>query len=188
MYAMQYELPLPADYDMGTIRERVRVNGHRLDAFAGLGLKAYLIREGSPGNLYAPFYLWQNVDSMGKFLWGGAGFERIIASFGRPRVRHWTGVAFAPGPELPAVPRSATRDIRPLPPGGDLAAEVSAAVASLRAEADRPEVHSAALGIDPYHWEIVHFTLWRTESPASEPGDRFEVLHLSTPDLAHLAA
>src|SRR5689334_21206547 len=110
MYAMQYELPLPTDYDMGIIRERVRVTGHRLDAFAGLGLKAYLIREGSPGNLYAPFYLWQDTDTMGRFLWGGAGFERIIASFGRPRVRHWTGVAFQPGPALSADPRTATRD------------------------------------------------------------------------------
>jgi hypothetical protein len=188
MYAMQYELPLPTDYDMGIIRERVRVNGHRLDAFAGLGLKAYLIREGSPGNLYAPFYLWQDTGSMGRFLWGGAGFERIIASFGRPRVRHWTGVAFQPGPALATTPRSATRDIRGLPPGGDLTAEVSAAVASLRAEADRPEVHSMALGIDPHHWEVVRFTLWHNGSPTSEPGDRFEVLHLSTPELANLAA
>jgi hypothetical protein len=188
MYAMQYELALPTDYDMGIIRERVRVNGHRLDAFAGLGLKAYLIREGAPGNAYAPFYLWQKVDAMGEFLWGGAGFERIIASFGRPRVRHWTGVAFTPGPALSAVPASATRDIRPLPPGGDLTAEVATAVAALRADAGRPDVHSTAIGIDPYHWELVRFTLWLDDSPASEPGDRFEVLHLSTPELAGLAA
>jgi hypothetical protein len=61
MHAMQYEITLPADYDMEIIRERVATRGAALDDFAGLGLKAYLIRErgvdGSPVNQYAPFYL-----------------------------------------------------------------------------------------------------------------------------------
>jgi hypothetical protein len=45
MYASQYELTLPADYDMGVIRDRVARGGRLLDDRAGLGLKAYLIRE-----------------------------------------------------------------------------------------------------------------------------------------------
>lgn len=61
MYAMQYDIALPAGYDMTIIRERVATRGHALDDRAGLGLKAYLIRErgvaGSPVNQYAPFYL-----------------------------------------------------------------------------------------------------------------------------------
>lgn len=77
MYAMQYELTLPADYDMGIIRKRVAARGLATDIFPGLGLKAYLILErgveGSKVNQYAPFYLWTAISGMSRFLWGGAG-------------------------------------------------------------------------------------------------------------------
>ena len=32
MYAMQYEIPLPADYDMAIIRRRVASKGHLTDS------------------------------------------------------------------------------------------------------------------------------------------------------------
>lgn len=52
MHAMQYEITLPADYDMGIIHDRVATRGALLDTFPGLGLKAYCVRErgvdGSP--------------------------------------------------------------------------------------------------------------------------------------------
>lgn len=44
MHAMQYEITLPGDYDMGIIRRRVAGRGAATDAFSGLGLKAYAIR------------------------------------------------------------------------------------------------------------------------------------------------
>ncbi len=37
MYAMQYEITLPADYDMGIIRARVATGGNALDDLPGLG-------------------------------------------------------------------------------------------------------------------------------------------------------
>ncbi|MGW6268448.1 MULTISPECIES: DUF4865 family protein [unclassified Streptomyces] len=100
MHAMQYEITLPADYDMGIIRNRVAAKGHLLDDYAGLGAKAYLIRErgvdGSPVNQYAPFYLWNTPEGMNSFLWG-PGFQGIVEDFGRPEVQHWGGVAFVEG-------------------------------------------------------------------------------------------
>jgi hypothetical protein len=45
MIAMQYQINLPADYDMGIIRTRVARTGHLLDHYPGLGVKAFLIRE-----------------------------------------------------------------------------------------------------------------------------------------------
>ncbi len=104
MYAMQYSITLPADYDMNIIRQRVATRGHLLDTFPGLGLKAFLIRErgidGSPVNQYAPFYLWTSIAGVNNFLWGNnAGFSGIVDSFGRPIVQHWTGVAFEKGAE-----------------------------------------------------------------------------------------
>jgi hypothetical protein len=190
MYAMQYEITLPADYDMAVIRRRVETKGPALDGFPGLGLKAYLIREraaGSPVNQYAPFYLWHAVGGMNQFLWGGAGFQGIVTDFGRPAVRHWTGVGFEPGPDRQATPRAAVRHTAPIAEGTDLIALTDRELRALRRHAASPGVHSAALAIDPHAWELVRFTLWADPAApggAESPADaRYEVLHLSTPDL-----
>ncbi|EXG81597.1 DUF4865 family protein [Cryptosporangium arvum] len=167
MHAMQYEIPLPTDYDMGIIRRRVATRGAALDHFPGLGLKAYLIRE----HAYAPFYLWNDMSGMNTFLWGG-GFANIIRDFGRPPVRQWTGLAFARGPASEA--RTATRlDVHL--PDGDPSDVIRRAIDEL---VPGPDVHSAALVIDTHHWVLTRFTLGGTH-----PGTRYEVLHLSTPGL-----
>ncbi|NEA57223.1 DUF4865 family protein [Streptomyces sp. SID13666] len=193
MHAMQYRITLPADYDMKIIRRRVESRGHLLDDFPGLGLKAYLIRERgtggtsqpevggeSPVNQYAPFYLWNTPQGMNSFLWG-PGFQGIIDDFGRPEVEHWTGLAFEHGPAAGRVPRAAARRAVPIPPGEDPAAVIDRAAGAVREYAGTPGVHSAALAVDPRHWELLHFTLWEHTAPAAA-GDRYEVLHLSAPE------
>lgn len=188
---MQYEIGMPAGYDMHLIRRRVADKGPLLDHMPGLGLKAYLIREqgkeGSTVNQYAPFYLWASTGGMSRFLWGGGGFAGIVASFGRPPVRHWTGAAFALGPAAQSAPTRATRIIEPLAADVDPAAAVEAASQQLAGRAGNPHVHSTALAVDPQSWTLVHFTLWITVPP-DVPGVRYEVLHLSAPELQSLAA
>lgn len=190
MYAMQYEITLPSDYDMGIIRERVRSNGPALDDFAGLGLKAYLIRERgtdeSPVNEYAPFYLWASIDGMNRFLWGGGGFGGIRRDFGRPTVRHWTGIACTPGPAATARPRTATRHTEQLPADADPEAVVADALAGLADRAASAGVHSTALALDPQRWELLHFTLWTDPEPDAL-GTRYQVLHVSAPDFPEIA-
>jgi hypothetical protein len=187
LYAMQYEITLPADYDMGIIRHRVATRGHMMDGFTGLGFKAYLIRERgdhSPVNQYAPFYVWRDISGMSRFLWGGGGFHGIVDSFGRPVVRHWTGVAHAPGTAAQA--RAATRYLEPIPETADLVVLAESETAAVKSRVDTPGVYAAAVAIDPARWELLRFTLW-DDVPADAPGDRFEVLHLSTSDLAEHA-
>ena len=190
MYAMQYEITLPADYDMEIIRRRVQNRGGLTDDFGGLGLKAYLIRErgvdGAPVNQYAPFYLWHTMDGMNRFLWGGGGFGAIVSDFGRPSVRTWTGVAFRPGPATDQEPRAASRDVRPIAPGADPVPAVAAAQTDLTRRAEQPGVYATALSVDPLTWTLVQFTLWAAPVPADEQGDRYQVLHLSRPGLAGL--
>lgn len=184
MYAMQYEITLPADYDMRIIRDRVATRGHMMDGFAGLGFKAYLIRERgdhSPVNQYAPFYIWQDVSGMGRFLWGGGGFHGIVNDFGRPVVRHWTGVAHAAGSGAQA--RAATRLLEPVSESTDLVTLAEKETTAIKSLVDTPGVVAAAVAIDPARWELLRFTLW-DDVPADAPGDRYEVLHLSTSDLA----
>ncbi|MFJ6776492.1 DUF4865 family protein [Kitasatospora sp. NPDC091257] len=208
MHAMQYEITLPADYDMGVIRKRVADKGHLLDAHPGLGLKAYLVRErgrqGSPVNQYAPFYLWRTVEGMNGFLWG-PGFRGLSADFGRPAVRHWLGAgltrgasgtsaasastsaseAASPTEEAAAPPTTATRETVRLPESADPAEAVERALADLPTH---PALHTAAVAVDPSRWELLRFALWHGPAPEDEPGVRYQVLHLSRPELDRLPA
>lgn len=185
---MQYEVTLPADYDMKIIRHRVATKGPLLDNLPGLGIKAYVIRErgvdGASANEYSPFYLWTGVAGMNNFLWGG-GFASFCGAFGRPTVQHWSGLAFATGPALSTPPAGATRRTELIAPDTDPAESIERALEGLREHSTNPAVHSTALAIDTRAWELVHFTLWHRIAPEAT-GQRYEVLHLSTPHLAEL--
>ncbi|TXS44732.1 DUF4865 family protein [Streptomyces sp. t39] len=197
MHAMQYEITLPADYDMEIIRRRVATRGHLLDGFPGLGLKAYLTRErddGSPVNQYAPLYLWNAPEGMNAFLWG-PGFQGIVDDFGRPEVQHWTGLAYADGPSAAAPAHTAVRRRTPVPAQVPPADAVAGAVAETERLAGLDGVVCAALAVDPRHWELLQLTLWERGAPAGTfrddglPGaeaERYRVLHLSAPERAAL--
>lgn len=194
MYAMQYEISVPADYDMGILRERVAKASSILDDRAGLGLKAYLIREiadGSPVNQYAPFYLWNDTAAMSRFLFAGAGFERIIRSFGRVAVRQWTGVARYAGPAAAGgMATAASRRTRAVPAFDDtLSAWIEEVAADAEHLAKRDEAHTVALAIDPTRWELVEFALWAEGVPADVAAaatEQYQVLHISKPELSAL--
>lgn len=184
---MQYEISLPADYDMGIIRKRVATRGSGTDTFDGLGLKAYGIREngvsGSLVNQYAPFYLWHTLAGMNSFLFG-PGFAGLSADFGRPTVRRWSGVAFERG-MAQGDPVMASRRTWQVSSDDGLDEAVAA---GLRDDASRREadgVHSTALALDSQRWEFVQFTLW-TDASAQADGTRYEVLHTSVPGLSDL--
>ncbi|WP_406629113.1 DUF4865 family protein [Amycolatopsis sp. WGS_07] len=172
MYAMQYEIDLPAGYD---IRHRVATRGHRTDAFPGLGLKAYLVR----ANQYAPFYLWTDTAGMSRFLWGGGGFDGIVQDFGRPPVQHWTGAGCLAGPARATEPEFATRRIVEGPD------RIEHEIGELARLSRNPGVHTTALAVDPKRWELVRFTLWTT-TPDEDTDVRYRVLHLSRPNIDHL--
>ena len=198
MYAKQYEITLPADYDMQILRKRVAGASHLLDDRAGLGLKAYVIRErgvdGSPVNQYAPFYLWNDSSAMAQFLVGGGGFERIIRSFGRTVVQHWIGLATVAGPARAASPRAASRLLTALPVDPDpddtglgLTARIERETEELHVLGRRAGVHTAALALDPRRWELARFVLWQDTVPQGEEvTERYEVLHVSAPGTAEL--
>ncbi|MEV4318806.1 DUF4865 family protein [Actinocrispum sp. NPDC049592] len=173
---MQYEITLPADYDMGIVRNRVATRGHLLDGFPGLGFKAYLMRQ-TPINQYSPFYVWDDTAGMNRFLWGGGGFHNIVADFGRPPVKHWTGVDQERGRATQA--RFATRVLAPIPADAELTTVADDATAQLKSSVDNDLVCASVLAIDPYHWELLHFTLWE-DLPDDTPGDRYEVLYLAS--------
>jgi hypothetical protein len=184
MQLMQYEITLPADYNMDIIRDRVATRGSRTGDFPDLGFKAYLIRErgrhGSPVNQYAPFYLWSGPGGMNQFLFGPP-FEGIRADFGRPVVRTWQAAGVFNGPAPSQLPIAATRDIAAIDPGEELEGVVIRLLDDASALAIQPGLNAVVVGIDPFTWQQVRFALWNSEPPHEEAGDRYEVLHLSQP-------
>lgn len=184
MQLMQYEITLPADYDMGIIHHRVATRGSGTDEFPGLGIKAYLVRErgrdGSPVNQYAPFYLWSGLAGMNQFLFG-PGFDGIRTDFGRPAVRTWHGIAVCDGPEHASVPAAATRTMEGLDPGQPLAELTGRLTDETVARSRQPGVNCTVVGVDPSTWLMVRLTLWAQGAPDAAPGERFSVLHVSQP-------
>ncbi|MFE9882448.1 DUF4865 family protein [Streptomyces sp. NPDC005784] len=184
MHAMQYELTFPAAYDMAVIWDRVAHVGHRLDAWHGLGIKAYLMRErgvdGSPVNQYAPFYLWHTAEGMNSFLWGGA-FQGLVNDFGRPVVQHWTGLAYEEGGAAGSPAKVAVRRRRAVAEGVELSEAMEEAVREAGRLAALDGAVCTGAAVDPRHWEVVHFSLWDHDSPKAT-GEVFQVLHMSEPE------
>jgi hypothetical protein len=183
MQAMQYELTLPGDYDTDIIRGRVARVGHLLDDWDGLGFKTFLLRErgvhGSPVNQYAPFYLWNTMEGMNRFLWGGA-FQGLVNDFGRPEVLGWSGLAYEEGGAAGSPAAVAVRRRQRIAEGVELVAVMEDAVSETRRLAGEDGAVLAAAAVDPHSWELVHFSLWEHDTPKAE-GDVFQVLHLSAP-------
>ncbi|MEV1023371.1 DUF4865 family protein [Streptomyces sp. NPDC050264] len=184
MHVMQYEITFPADYDMGVIRERVATRHTFTDAFEGLGVKAYLMREkgvdGSPVNAYAPLYLWRTPEGMNTFLWGPA-FQGLSADFGRPVVQHWAGAAYAEGPAVSTAARTAVRRRTPIEPDAELSEVLAQSVHEIEQLGVLDGVLLAAAAVDPRTWELLTFSVWDHDSPKA-PGDIYQVLHLSQPE------
>lgn len=170
-------------------RRRVRY-AHLLDDRKGLAFKAYLLRErlinGSPVNYYGSFYLWNDAAELARFLLGGAGFERIIIGLGRLSVDTWIGAASFRGGLHDRVTK-AVRDVSPLPFGLDaredglgLAEHIARECDQISALGRRPDVHTAALAVDPHHWRLLKFGAGAESVPLFSPtSETYEVLHVS---------
>lgn len=186
MIAMQYSFTLPADYDMGIIDRRIAEKGHLLDNYPHLRFKAYLSARRtdatrSRDNLYAPFYLWDDVEGLNNFL-GGDGFAGVSGAFGRPQVKSWFVWQAFVSPDASQA-AFATREIVPVDastPLGERRKQESGRV--LRDGEDNAILASVA-GFEPTTWTVVRFRLWAAAQPqqADEATRIYRVGHMSLP-------
>lgn len=179
MIAMQYGFVLPADYDMTIVRERIATKGPLLDGLPGLVFKAYLYAErpASAENLYAPFYLWSDGESMHGFL-NGPGFAAVAGAFGWPSVKIWTPWHATVDTEVRAA-AYATRDIEAIAPYSDLALLREREEAWARAARERGAL-AVVVGFEPVTWSVVRFCLWRDARHSdAASGQIYRVGHLS---------
>jgi hypothetical protein len=134
----------------------------------------------SAENLYAPFYLWRDEESMHGFL-NGAGFAGVARAFGWPSVRIWTPWHAEVGDDVRAA-RHATRSVERIAPYSDLAALRESEVAWARQARERGAL-AVVVGFEPVTWTIVRFCLWRDAQPAGVIPDEqhYVVGHMSAP-------
>lgn len=208
MYAMQYEIALPADYDMDIIRERVRTTGHLMDGFPGLEFKAFLIREKAKGaseNSYAPFYVWRDTKGMSSFCWGEPGYSSIVRDFGRHPIHDWTLHEIAYGPAGYAKARSLSIQKISLPAGATPSSHVERLSTAFLSDTNVDTI-ARVTAVDVCTWTLILVELSAkaanqtavnsadagTTATHSLPGDEitmkdialdrvtYEVLHVST--------
>jgi hypothetical protein len=183
MFLTQYTHRLPADYDMGLIRNRAATRGPDWDSYPGLIFKGFLICEkgksGAAANAYSSLYLWRDADAFAAMI-TGERFEAVISSFGRPCVE--TFVVLASNFGLARSPHIVRRTDRLIPREADLAAlkdeETSTALQSAR----EASTFTAIAALDVSGWRIARFILSAVDLPETDANATdFEIAYLANP-------
>jgi hypothetical protein len=182
MYSMQYAITLPTDYDMQIIRDRVQATGHLMDGFDGLEFKAYLIQEkahGAPRNVYAPFYVWRDIDGMRKFCWSDPGYSAIVRDFGRHPIQDWTVAQLAHGPADYSTASSLTMKTVPLPEEAAPSQCLDSVTKPFMEQITHSNIARLA-AVDLTSWNVILVELSSLEPDQASPDSTsYEVLHVS---------
>ncbi len=181
MLAMQYSIQLPGNYDASLIRERVYARKSLFDAHEGLVHKSFLYNE--KDNIYAPFYVWENVSEAQKFLLNDL-FKGVIDTFSRCRVRSWFVMHHAYGNRA-LQPAYAVREVDVIAPEEPLDRFLAHEKEAQGALLENPNLYMQLVALDAERWEIIRFSLWKDKESAIKPVSdaylNYEVLHVSEP-------
>jgi Domain of unknown function (DUF4865) len=187
MLAKQYSHRLPADYDMGLIRERAARRGPMWDRTKGLAFKGFVARErgqyGATGNAYSSVYLWLDASAAADFIMDER-FQSVTDSFGRPRIETWLPLDARKGPATQA--RALYREDLDLGEAVDRAALRVAETERNGALAAQADTLAVVTALDPWAWRLVRFTLSSGLPDPSRPGTAYQVFYLARPGIASL--
>lgn len=183
MLAMQYSIQLPENYDADNVRKRVNARKSLFDDHDGLVHKSFLYNE--QDHIYAPFYVWKDLDEAQKFLLDDL-FTGVVETFSRCRVRSWFVVHMAYG-NRKATPTYARREVDVIPPEEKLDAFLKYEK-DLQAEAVKdPNLYMHVAAFDADRWEVLRFSLWKDAAKAPKPSSDsyidYAVLHVSEPKI-----
>jgi Domain of unknown function (DUF4865) len=187
MIIAYYVHRLPADYDIGIIRERAKRRGPVWDAFPGLHFKGFLLRErgrlGAIASEYSSLYLWQHDQAFRDAMVEGR-YKTVTDSFGRAAIE--TRVALDARKGRGREARFAYKEQRDIPLDADLTAALAAEIARNREIAGQADVVAAAVGLDPGSWTFTRIVVSEREPAGRDGGTAYEVLHLARPLLNEL--
>jgi hypothetical protein len=172
---MQYRITLPGDYDMGIIRDRVRLNGSKTDGFDGLFFKCYIIKEKDVDgfeNAYEPLYLWKDSEGMNKFLFGGY-YDNILRSFGWQRIK--IGI-----PVVMEITDSFSASAFGAKLSGDIPRDITLTGFSSMADAIGIQDKSYTGRVCLYNPDTWRYTMyWFYEQRPQTDYETFQILHIS---------
>ncbi|MBT2374478.1 DUF4865 family protein [Pseudomonas fluorescens] len=184
MFAKQYSHRLPADYDMGIIRQRAAQLGPQWDDTEGLLFKAFIAQTrgqgAGAGNLYASVYLWADPLAAADFLLGER-FQKVLDSFGQPHIESWLPLDVRRGPAQNAL--SLYREEWALPPGADRAQVLAVEKTRNQQVADSSDNVAVFLALDVQAWKLIRITLSAKAREDNHPGRGYDVLYLARPGL-----
>jgi Domain of unknown function (DUF4865) len=177
---LQYETPLPEDFDIKAIRERIREIAPAFDRMSGLLVKFYGLntQPETPANEYVSTYLWQNPSALREFL-EGDGFGNYTEAFARPSARTWLLHEIVGEFDELAHTRFLLKQTVGIPRKAKVGH-------SLRTWAKRPLLPSTIariIGFDSVTWEIIELTALsdRPDLNHAINAHLYSVVHVSKP-------
>lgn len=186
MLAMQYSIQLPDNYDLDLIRQRVARRSKLFEELPGLSHKAYLLDE--TDKVYAPFYIWGDVEEAQNFLFDDL-FHGVIRDFSRPRVRTWFTLAKGYGNRL-LTPTYAVKETDIIAPEEKLEDAINTEKAEHTKLLSNPALYFRCIAFDSDRWEVVRYSLWADAKsavrPAADNVDTYAILHVSDLGLPQL--
>ncbi|HLH92243.1 MAG TPA: DUF4865 family protein [Xanthobacteraceae bacterium] len=187
MIIAHYAHRLPANYDIGIIRDRAKARGSLWDAVPELYFKGFLLRErgrfGAIANNYSSLYLWRQDDAVRDFLTSGR-FDGVTDSFGRPQIE--TRFALDARRGSAEAARFAYTDEQDIPLDADLRATFKAEIERNHARAREDGAVAAAVGVDTRNWKLTRVLLSERAPAAADDATAYEILYLARPLLATL--
>jgi Domain of unknown function (DUF4865) len=187
MIIAHYAHRLPADYDIGIIRDRAARRGHLFDAIPELYFKAFLLRErgrlGANQNEYSSLYLWRKHEGFRDFLLDGRT-RSVTDSFGRPAIetRFVLDAHKGEGKQV----RFLFKQEQDITIDTELTSAFADEVARNREAARQVGVVASAVGVDAEKWKFTRVVLSEKEPTGREQGTAYQVLYLAQPLLAEL--
>ena len=187
MIIAHYAHRLPADYDIGIIRNRAKSRGHLFDAIPELYFKAFLLRErgrfGANQNEYSSLYLWRKDEGLRDFLVDGRT-KSVTDSFGRPQIE--TRFVLDAHKGSSEQPRFLYKQEQDIPIDTDLTSAFADEIARNRESAKQAGVVASAVGVDVQNWKFTRVVLSEKEPTGRDQGTAYQVLYLAKPLLAEL--
>jgi len=182
MIIAHYAHRLPADYDIGIIRNRAKSRGHLFDAVPELHFKGFLLRErgrfGAIQNEYSSLYLWRKDEGFRDFLLTGR-YKSVTDSFGRALIQTRFALDARKGEGREA--RFVYKEEQDIPHDSDLTTAFAEEIERNREIASRPGAVAAAVGVDVQNWKFTRVLLSEREPSGARGEEAYQILYLARP-------
>jgi hypothetical protein len=178
---MQYESPLPDDFDMEEVRMRARKMAPQFDQYPGLKFKLYGVNNAKDSalNEYTSIYLWNSPEPM-HGLMAGDLFDNYSQAFARPSVRSWLIHDILGESSSLSDARFSMRRLISIPRQMKVGAFLESWVRRER----RPDALIQVIGLDPWQWQLADFTVWPDRPQTLDFAHIYSLVHVSLPEAA----